>query len=135
MDIGITQSMVEGQPTFKEVLDQFHQWMDQNGLLDPNLLSYFVTCGDWDLKTMLPSQCAVLGLKVPGYFKQWINIKRTFTEAFGIRSGDLLMMLRYLGLQLEGRHHSGIDDCRNIARILVSLSTILGDKVQPTTKL
>jgi len=26
-------------------------------------------------------------------------------------------MLNYLRLPLEGRHHSGIDDCRNISRI------------------
>uniref|UniRef100_A0A7S4KAW0 Exonuclease domain-containing protein n=2 Tax=Odontella aurita TaxID=265563 RepID=A0A7S4KAW0_9STRA len=26
-------------------------------------------------------------------------------------------MLRELGMELRGRHHSGIDDCRNIARI------------------
>lgn len=30
-------------------------------------------------------------------------------------------MLGQLGLSLEGRHHSGIDDCRNIWRIIQQL--------------
>ncbi|CAN0191490.1 unnamed protein product [Ectocarpus sp. 8 AP-2014] len=30
-------------------------------------------------------------------------------------------MLSALGLVLEGRHHSGLDDCRNIARIAMEL--------------
>ena len=133
MATGITQSMVDGQPTFTEVFGRFHQWMDQNGLLDPNLKSCFVTCGDWDLKTMLPSQCTVLGLNIPDYFKKWINIKKIFTQAFGIRAGELPMMSQNLGLQMEGRYHSGIDDCRNIAKILVALVAKLGE-VQPTTQ-
>jgi len=28
-------------------------------------------------------------------------------------------MLNILGMKLDGRHHSGIDDCRNIAKIVV----------------
>jgi len=30
-------------------------------------------------------------------------------------------MLAKLNLELIGRHHSGIDDCKNIARILIEL--------------
>lgn len=30
-------------------------------------------------------------------------------------------MLTHLGLALEGRHHSGLDDCKNIARITKEL--------------
>lgn len=33
-------------------LQMFHSWMGENGLLEPNCSSCFVTCGDWDLKTM-----------------------------------------------------------------------------------
>ena len=31
-------------------------------------------------------------------------------------------MLEGLGLPMQGRHHSGIDDCRNIARVLIALA-------------
>lgn len=33
----------------------------------------------------------------------------------------MLKMLKSLNLPIEGRHHSGIDDAKNIARIVVSL--------------
>ena len=83
---------------------------------------------------MLPSQCALLGVQVPDYFRRWINVKILFMQALGIKGRGLAMMLQHLGLQLEGRHHSGIDDCRNILQILVSLVGKLGDKVQPTAQ-
>lgn len=34
------------------VWQMFPAWMEQHGLLDPENSSLFVTCGDWDLKTM-----------------------------------------------------------------------------------
>ena len=34
---------------------------------------------------------------------------------------DMTEMLKYLGLQLDGRHHSGIDDSLNIAKIALKL--------------
>ena len=33
----------------------------------------------------------------------------------------MAMMLRDLHIELEGRHHSGIDDCRNIAKVAIAL--------------
>merc|ERR1719453_2079952 len=42
-------------------------------------------------------------------------------EATGRRAGGMAEMLSTLGMELIGRHHSGIDDARNIARILVEL--------------
>ncbi|RXN01357.1 hypothetical protein EOD39_7042 [Acipenser ruthenus] len=73
---GIIQSMVEGQPTLQQALQMVAEWMDKENLLNPDVSSVFVTCGDWDLKTMLPGQCQHLGLQAPDYFKQWINLKK-----------------------------------------------------------
>ncbi|XP_055111316.1 ERI1 exoribonuclease 3 isoform X5 [Symphalangus syndactylus] len=74
---GIIQAMVDGQPSLQQVLERVDEWMAKEGLLDPNVKSIFVTCGDWDLKVMLPGQCQYLGLPVADYFKQWINLKKT----------------------------------------------------------
>ena len=131
---GITQEMVNGQPILQEVLKEFHKWMSVNGLLDPSVNSCFVTCGDWDLKTMLPSQCKNFKLSIPHYFRRWVNIKRIFEEATGEKNKGMPGMLRHLGLQLEGRHHSGIDDSRNIAHILAKLAEIQPN-IQPTMQL
>ena len=104
--------------------------MRSNGLLEPETMqSYaFVTCGDWDLKTMLPKQLKLVqaeygldqqGQLVPPY-NRWINIKQPFRKHVGLPPVNIGMkgMLAKLKMDLVGRHHSGIDDCKNILRIV-----------------
>ncbi|XP_069088896.1 ERI1 exoribonuclease 3 isoform X2 [Pleurodeles waltl] len=120
---GIIQEMVDGQPTLNQVLERVDEWMGKEGLLDPSVKSIFVTCGDWDLKLMLPGQCEYLGLQVADYFKQWINLKKAYSFAIGTwPKNGLLDMNKGMSLQHIGRPHSGIDDCRNIANIMKTLA-------------
>ena len=118
---GITQDMVKGKPILSMVLDQLHHWMMSEGLLDGKVNFIFVTCGDWDLKTALSNNCAFLKLEYHDYLKRWINIKAYFQLVTGKKGSGMDSMLTDLGLTLDGRHHSGIDDSRNIAKILVEL--------------
>lgn len=84
--------MVEDEPPLGTVLDDFHVWLSHENLLidddhskeEEKVISSssrnkskfaFVTCGDWDLKKLLPTQLKALGLDVPHYFLSWINIK------------------------------------------------------------
>ncbi|KAM9000544.1 ERI1 exoribonuclease 3 isoform 2-T2 [Sarcophilus harrisii] len=120
---GIIQGMVDGQPNLQQVLERVDEWMAKEGLLDPSVKSIFVTCGDWDLKVMLPGQCQYLGLPVADYFKQWINLKKAYSFAMGSwPKNGLLDMNKGLNLQHIGRPHSGIDDCKNIANIMKTLA-------------
>jgi ERI1 exoribonuclease 3 len=121
---GITQEMVDDKPSLKTCLSNFHKWLGAEGLLNPGVSFCFVTCGDWDLKTMLPGQCTAFGLHHPEYMKRWMNIKFVFQDLMGQKAYGMPNMLDKLGLKLAGRHHSGIDDSRNIAQILVKLSEI-----------
>ena len=118
---GITQDMVEGKPTLKMVLTQLESWLEENNLLDPSVHFCFVTCGDWYLKTMLPGQCKYFQIERPSYLCSWINIKRVFEAVTGKKATGMPGMLQALGLPLEGRHHSGIDDAKNIAKMLKAL--------------
>ena len=129
---GITQEMLIGQPTLAEALDKFDDWYKTNGLLDPSVSSTFVTCGDWDLKTMLPNQCRHFKIHRPGYFDKWINIKKLFETSTGVKAKGMTFMLKHFDLELEGRHHSGIDDSKNIARILTKLVRPANDPKLPT---
>ncbi|XP_040422336.1 ERI1 exoribonuclease 3 isoform X1 [Cygnus olor] len=86
---GIIQGMVDGQPSLQQVLERVDEWMAKEGLLDPSVKSIFVTCGDWDLKVMLPGQCQYLGLPVADYFKQWINLKKQLWGSLPGMSSDL----------------------------------------------
>lgn len=126
---GIEQSSVDSAKPFTEVLQLFMTWL--NSKVDPSAAT-FVTCGHWDLRTMMVQQCQFVNIEVPELFKRWINIKNEFAEhcycpvkkAKGTgkdRPGSPLGMdgmLKVAGLKLEGRHHSGIDDVKNITRIL-----------------
>lgn len=131
---GITQDMVADQPLLSDVMTSFHGWMEANGLLDPGVKSCFVTCGDWDLKIMLPKQCSYFSIAIPKYMRQWVNIKHVFQAVTGRKAMGMPGMLRDLGLTLDGRHHSGIDDCRNIAKILAELAK-RHPNIQPTMRL
>lgn len=125
---GITQDMVSGKPILQTVLQDFDRWMQGEGLLGPGVSVCFVTCGDWDLKTMLPQQCKAFKLHHPHYMKKWMNIKFAFSDVMGHRLRGMPEMLAALGLNLRGRHHSGIDDSRNIARILAKLAVLGQEK-------
>ena len=114
--------MVTNQPTLDFVLKNFHDWLKSERLLEENVRFIFVTCGDWDLGTMLRKQCQHFRLERQKYFDHWINIKRSFNQVTGQggRTG-MMEMLNHLKIPHQGRHHSGIDDCRNIAEILRDL--------------
>ena len=114
---GITQDMVDGQPTLPETLAMLDEWMKKEGLLEKGVHSCFVTCGDWDLKKGLPVNCDYLGIAYPDYLKRWINIKSYFQAIVGKKGYGMKTMLDDLKLTLDGRHHSGIDDSKNIAKI------------------
>lgn len=126
----IEQEDVDAAPVFDEVFAAHRRWLTGHGLLSASgddLRPFrFVTCGDWDLATMLPRQCAASRIALsalPRAYRRWINIKAIFTRTLGVsRPGGMPNMLRTLGLTLQGRHHRGIDDCRNIARIALELS-------------
>ena len=119
---GITQQMVDGQPRLDTVLQFLDDWMNIEGLLKDDVRIVFVTCGDWDLKTQLPRETAWHGYTLPDYCQTWINIKRPFEEFTGLRARGMMGMLKDLGIPHTGKHHSGIDDCKNIAKIVRELA-------------
>jgi inhibitor of KinA sporulation pathway (predicted exonuclease) len=117
---GIRQEQVDRGDTFPEVLAQFEEWLERQGDFR------FVTCGDWDLGSMLPRQCAQYELPVPSWARSWVNLKRIFAQHFprASRRTGLRAMAAFLGTPLIGRLHSGIDDARNIARVFRCLQTV-----------
>ncbi|WOL14179.1 hypothetical protein Cni_G22959 [Canna indica] len=108
---------------FKEVLGEFEQWLnnhdlwvkEQGGLLNR---AAFVTCGNWDLKTKIPEQCKVSKIKTPSYFMEWINLKDIYLNFYKRRATGMMTMLRELDIPILGSHHLGIDDTKNITRVL-----------------
>lgn len=119
---GILQEIVDRSNRFNTVFKEFQAWMHQTDLVNkdnkPKRPFTFVTCGDWDLKKMLPMQCRLTGFEVPSYMTTWIDVKKAFHhhEKHWPRSQKAL--LDHFEISPIGRAHSGIDDCHNLLKIL-----------------
>jgi len=125
---GIKQRDVETADTLDVVLGRFQQWLCRHAGRDPRA-ALPVTCGDWDLDRMLPGEARRKHMRYPAQLKGWCNIKQPFEELTGHKGRGMADMLRALHLRLVGRHHSGIDDTRNIGRVLVELVQRFGQHV------
>lgn len=94
---GIIQEMVDNQPTIDEALVSFDEWMRKEGVLDSKFA--FVTCGDWDLGVMLPSESENKRIQIQSYFNNWINVKKSYCEHSGSFARGLRDLLRIYNLQ------------------------------------
>lgn len=134
---GIRQEQVDTAPKFEIVYEAWREFMKQY----PN--SLFITCGDWDFESMLPRQ---LGYEAKhSEYSTWCNIKILFSRFLAKHPPHKInkkrrklfgmdMMLRIMGLELEGWHHCGLDDSRNIAKIVKEMVVRFGEDVmRPTT--
>ena len=107
----ITQQDVDTAPTFPEVIPLFKQWIDS---YPKNI---FCSWGNYD-KTQFIQDCKLHNIDYP-FGTEHRNIKKEFSIYFGNpkKSFGMTKALEYLGIELQGTHHRGIDDARNIAAI------------------
>lgn len=114
---GISKETVEKGVSISKALEMFEEYLKENNFDDEDFV--IVTCGDWDLRTCLKKEAKFKKLYLPPYLRRFINIKDLFRCILrGPGKIGMKGMLEYLGIELEGRHHSGIDDSKNIAKIL-----------------
>lgn len=107
----IRQQDVNSAPPFKEVIGSFKTWLYQ--------YSGFVFCswGDYDLK-QLRQDCDFHKLPYP-ISASHMNVKRLIAERQRLsKKPGLGEAVQLAGLNFTGTHHRGIDDARNIARLL-----------------
>jgi inhibitor of KinA sporulation pathway (predicted exonuclease) len=73
--------------------------------------------GAYDIK-MLQTQCEERNIQYPLSIHH-INVKKLFAEKKGLNKPvGMAGALYILEIQLEGTHHRGVDDAKNIAKIL-----------------
>jgi ERI1 exoribonuclease 3 len=112
----ITQEQVNEGVSLERALEMHGQFMERYND------SMFATCGDWDLKTMLPLDLRQKGLTASNMYNKWINIKAIFTDKYGLKKRcGMMEMLDHAKIDHYGVHHRGIDDCINIANIAIRL--------------
>jgi inhibitor of KinA sporulation pathway (predicted exonuclease) len=105
----IRQEDVDGAPTFPEAIEALARFQgDRNAL--------FCSWGDYDRK-QFEIDAARWGVPLP--LKGHMNLKKRFSATLGeaTRYG-MSSALERVGLPLTGTHHRGIDDARNIAKLL-----------------
>ncbi|KAG8876632.1 ERI1 exoribonuclease 3 [Tulasnella sp. 332] len=129
---------VDEADMFPEVWERFNEFLTGYGVFENPDSFAFLTCGAWDLVTMLPKQLnheadravpAPLSITLPPPFDRVIDLIEAFSAFYKMeRDRDMDEMLEQLHLDLQGRHHSGIDDCKNIVRIVRKM---LDDGWQP----
>ena len=107
----IEQDDVDGAPVFKDAIANFRRWLYQ--------YSDFVFCswGDYDLH-QFRQDCAFHKVPYP-ISASHVNVKRLMAERQALSKkpglGEAVLLA---GMTFEGAHHRGIDDARNIARLL-----------------
>ncbi|KAI9566496.1 ribonuclease H-like domain-containing protein [Boletus coccyginus] len=152
---GITQAQVEYAPTFPKVLKMFARFLAQHGLIDPKNgkpLQRFCWCSDgpFDVRDFVVKQCFISNVPMPSWLRGdvldvrkvvsvWAAMNRTsdsqqiHSKVHHFRSLNITQQLRALRLDpFQGRLHCGIDDTRNIARIVIELAR-RGIRLEPNT--
>lgn len=107
----ITQQDVEEARVFSEAVKSFSSWLNNYS----NVL--FCSWGDYDRK-QFAQDCQFHKIENP-LSHEHLNIKKEFSKAFqSDKRFGLAQALNHVGLTLEGTHHRGIDDARNMFRLL-----------------
>ncbi|KAJ3921127.1 ribonuclease H-like domain-containing protein [Lentinula edodes] len=129
---GINQSQVNNAPTFGQVLESVSQFLVKHGVLDEGCcepLLRFCWCSDgpYDVRDFVVKQCFISKIDMPSWLKgDVLDVKKMVTSC---------SQLRVLGLPaFQGRKHSGIDDARNISRIMSECAR-RNIRLQPNTRI
>jgi len=126
---GITQETVDNGMPLKTCLLLFNKWIkkvleDFKLSATPTENSKSFTCctwSDWDLNLCLENECKRKQLKKPEELKTWIDIRAVYKEFYQRKPQGLNGALRDLGVEFQGRQHSGIEDARNTSKLVWKL--------------
>ncbi|XP_058975249.1 3'-5' exonuclease Snipper-like isoform X3 [Musca domestica] len=129
---GITQKNVDNGIPLQTALMMFQEWLRKElrvrHLTLPKMSKdnkagncAFVTWTDWDFGICLNKECSRKRLKKPPYFNQWIDLRAIYREWYKYKPINFLDALTHVGLEFEGKQHSGIDDAKNLSKLTFKL--------------
>jgi len=105
----IRQAEVDAAEPFARAFPRFVEWLGE-----PREV-LFASWGEYD-RVQLLRDCAAHRVAYP-FHGHW-NLKRYVARKLGRGAGAMDARLAELGLALEGTHHRGLDDARNLWRLL-----------------
>ena len=114
----ITQLDVDQAPTFPEMVLEVEDWLEGSGTF------IFCSWGAYDRRQV--ERDAMHHMVTSPFGEQHLNVKARFAECIGARKPmGLGAALKRIGLDFEGTPHRGIDDARNIARVIRQVRLVL----------
>lgn len=107
----ITQKDVDSAPIFPIAITEFKTWLDKYDNFA------FCSWGDYD-RHQLEQDCALHQQSFP-ISAPHFNIKKEFSAAQGLKKRyGMAQALELANLPLTGTHHRGIDDARNMVKLM-----------------
>lgn len=107
----ITQAQVDGAPGYVEAIALLQHWLANY----PNAV--FGSWGDYD-RNQFKQDSKFHNVPFPIAYPH-INLKQRFSDTQGLpKRCGMAEALQLAKIELAGTHHRGIDDARNIARLL-----------------
>ena len=113
---------MDGANTFPVVWKEFLDWTEQ---FDNVWLASWRVYDPMHLK----QDCRLHKLVYP-FAERHLNLKKMFGESYGGPKFGMKRALPLSGLKLEGAHHRGIDDARNIVRIFRKMIAQKGGELE-----
>lgn len=108
---GINQSDVDAASEYPAVILRLREWMNEYAN------AVFCSWGDFDCR-QFERDCELHNVDWP-FRSPHVNLKKLYADQFSLGRGDGFgTVLKKHNMQFEGRPHRGIDDARNILRIL-----------------
>ncbi len=113
----IEQRDVDLADIFKNVMVEFEDWITSE-----NTEVALCSWGFYD-KKQIQKECKIKNYsgRIHSVLDKHISIKHQFGEIKGINPCGMSRALELLGIPLEGTHHRGIDDAKNITKIFVAI--------------
>jgi inhibitor of KinA sporulation pathway (predicted exonuclease) len=109
----IEQKDVDAAPLFPDALHDFLDWIESFGD------SYYLCSWGFYDRTQFKKDCTLHGLDTT-WLKQHISVKHQYADIQNLsRPIGMKGALEREHLPMEGTHHRGIDDARNITKIFV----------------
>ncbi|EEB09186.1 double-strand siRNA ribonuclease [Schizosaccharomyces japonicus yFS275] len=139
----IPQKLIDNAPPFKTVLDLLHEFLSKHDdklippVNGPNTFEWsrlpktayhfrsqknwaWACDGPWDMASFVAKEFATTEENNP---PSWINgpfvdVRSLFSDAFRVSKSNINAMLSRWNLTFEGQEHNGLDDARNLVRVI-----------------
>lgn len=108
---GITQAMVAKERTLDESMPQFNNWVSDSGA------KIWASWGRYDL-SQFQSETERKGIPTELLGLPHLNLKRAWRRSTRAKGQSLKAALQHHQLDFAGTHHRGLDDSKNVSRLL-----------------